>query len=448
MRSQAMRDGFWGLLFAHAIILQRAAMRYTRVPLRSNVYRVLLTGVLLSLLAASCVVFGGPKLTPTPLPTSIITQTATPSPTSSPTTAGTQPVWDGFPGPSLTPPTPIPPPLSGLHIDEDTQIAMLVGMDRELPFNGRAIAIHIVIYNPRLAKASLVAVPMDLFVYLPGFGMQRINAAYAIGGVQMLAQTIAYNFGLRPTHWAVAHPSDFMRLVDELGGIQVPVLIPMPYDCGNLPAGNISMNGQLAFCYGRAQDPIDPFDVLRRQQDLIQAIFWRLVRGGVLVRLPDLFDALAPGMDTNVTLGELADAVPLALKLGDPGRLGFFTIGPDQVDVWQLSPQAQVFVPRRVEVKALIQQALDAAQSPAPLSEIVQTLEYELTISPTPTDTPIPTNTPTATDTMRPTETSTPTTSATPTFTTTLTPSPTATFTVTPSSTPSPTEEATATATP
>ncbi len=423
-------------------------MRFTRVPIRSNAYRVFLTGVLFGLLAASCVVFGGPKRTPTPPPTYPVTQTATPSPTSSPTTAGTQPVWDGFPGPSLTPPTPIPPPLSGLHIDEDTQVAVLAGVDRELPYNGRAIAIHIVIYNPRLAKASLVAVPMDLFVYLPGFGMQRLNAAYAIGGVQMVVQAVAYNFGLRPTRWAVAHPSDFMRLVDELGGIQVPVLIPMPYDCGNLPAGIITMDGQLAFCYGRAQDPIDPFDVLRRQQDLIQAIFQRLVRGGALVRLPDLFDALAPGMDTNVTLGELADAVPLALKLGDPGRLGFFTIGADQVDVWQLSPQAQVFLPRRQPVQALLQQALDAAQSPAPLSEIVQTLEYELTVSPTPTDTPIPTNTPTATVTPQPTETATPTASATPTFTPTPTPSRTATEALTPTATPSPTESPIATSPP
>ena len=70
-------------------------------------------------------------------------------------------------------------------------------------YTGRTDAVAIVIYHPRLARASLVSVPPDLFGYIPGYTMQRVYSAYPVGGPQLLNSTLEYNFGIQPNDYAV-----------------------------------------------------------------------------------------------------------------------------------------------------------------------------------------------------------------------------------------------------
>src|SRR5690606_15393329 len=109
---------------------------------------------------------------------------STPSPGASttPSPAGGQAIWEDFDPPRLTPATPIPPPLTGLVVPEEVRVLVVAGLDRPLPYTGRTDAIALVIYHPRLARASLVSVPPDLFGYIPGYTMQRLYIAYAVGG--------------------------------------------------------------------------------------------------------------------------------------------------------------------------------------------------------------------------------------------------------------------------
>jgi LCP family protein required for cell wall assembly len=397
---------------------------------------VVMAGLILAACARPAAV---PTLTASASPTHPQpTETATPSPSSSP--AGTQPVWDGFPGPTLPAATEIPPPFPAFNLDADTHVAVFMGSDEESPYRGLTQAIELVLYNTRLAKAAMIAIPPELYVYLPGFSMQRINAAYAVGDVAMVVRTFQYNFGLRPDHWVIAHPSDLIRVVDDLHGVAVTVLQPLPNDCGGISGGTVVMMGQQAFCYARLVDAQNPFARIYRQQELAAAIFWRLVHGGTLVRLPDLFALYAPNLVNNFTLGQLMDDIPLALKLGDPGRIAYLALGKSEVSTWQLSANAEVFLPDRKAVAEVLQRAIDSVQSPAPLSEQVATLEYELTVSPTATATPTATDTFTPTPSPRPTITRTPT--PIPTYTPSKIPS------LTPSRTPTPTLSPTVTGTP
>ncbi|MCJ7695246.1 MAG: LCP family protein, partial [Anaerolineaceae bacterium] len=100
------------------------------------------------------------------------------------------PVWGTYAPPSLDPITPIPPALSGLEIPDEVLVWVLLGVDNELPFTGRTNAIHVLLINPRLSKASLVSIPGNLYVYIPGYTMQRINIAYSVGGMALLRQTL------------------------------------------------------------------------------------------------------------------------------------------------------------------------------------------------------------------------------------------------------------------
>lgn len=403
--------------------------------------------ITLALLLAACSIYPAPTTPsptktapPPPTETRTRTLTATLSPTPSPF-PGTQPVWENFPPPQLTAAVDIPPPLTGLSIPDEVQVLAVAGIDRDQPYTGRTDALALVIYHPRLARASVVSIPPDLFGYIPGYTMQRMNTAYAVGGARQLATTLQYNFGLHPDHYAVFNLDDFSNLVDDLGGINVTVLENVQRYCPGIIPGTILLNGQQTLCYMRLRLGADEQARNRRQQEVLRTVFLRLVEGGNMARLPELYPRHRDAIDSNLTLDQLIDSIPLALRLGDPSRIGYFQLGTKELTTWQISqhPLAEVFLPNRPAVMVLMQQALNYVSTPSPLQEIVVTLEYELTISPTPTSTytatPTPTNTFTPLPTLTPTRTITPTRVITSTFTRTPTRTPTRTITVTPTPT-------------
>lgn len=391
----------------------------------------------LVVLAAGCALLN-PRPQPGPVPTTAAppspTPSVTPNPPPSPTATppGGLPVWGEYPSPQTPPVTAVPPPLSGLRFPAEMRVLVLAGLDRDHPYPGRSDALMIVLYHPRLAKAALVSVPPDLFGYLPGYTMQRLYTAYPLGGGRLLAQSVRYNLGLPADQWLAVNLDDFSRMVDELGGVTVPVLQDLPGQCGDiLYQGEVFMNGEQALCYARYRDGADEPARGLRQQALLRALFLRLVGGGNLIRIPELYEKFRRDLNTNLTSLDVLGSAGLLLKLGDPNRVAYFQVGEKETQVWQINaqPPATVFLPRRAALEALLQQAIDFINRPAPLTDAVLTLEFELTTSPTPTPTGIPTATPSITPTFPPTETPTPSLTPTPTGSQTVTATPTATLT-------------------
>jgi LCP family protein required for cell wall assembly len=372
---------------------------------------------------------GRAGLTPTgaPSPTAPPTASATPVPSLTLTPTPTERV---FPGPRETAATPIPPAADPLALPPEARVLLLAGLDRPDPFSGRSDAILLLLYHPRLAKAALVSVPPDLFGYLPGWTMQRFSAAYPLGGARLLVDTLDYNLGLRPDKFLVANLDDFVILVDELGGLTVPVMEPFPGVCDEIVyPGEVPMTGEQVLCYTRLRVEMEEAARGLRQQQVLRLILDRFLQSGNLARLPELFSLFRPRLDTSLTAQDVAEAIPLALRLGDPARTAYFQIGTDQTRVWQISqrPPAAVFLPRAAELRQLLEQAAAFISAPSPMSEQVLTLEFELTTSPTATLT--------GTATPIPTPTEIPLYSPTPIETATITPGPSPTATPTPSQT-------------
>ena len=359
--------------------------------------------------------------TATPLGTFSPMPSTTPLPSTTPrpsTNSGDHlPVWGTYEGPSLNPVTEIPPDLRGLVIPEEVQVWVLLGMDTEIPFTGRTPAIHVLLINPRTAKASMVSIPGSLYVYIPGYTMQRISVAYSIGGMALLRTTLEYNFGITVDRFVLAHPGDFQWLVEDVGGVEVSVLYPMPKTCGGIPAGPQIMNGSKALCYVTYLSNMDEVDRLRRQQQVLRLIFLNMVDDGNLSRLPVLYASYKDWIVTDLTLEELTRYIPLALKLADPERIKYFIIGWDAIRIWDLpdNSQVQVFLPDQNAILNIMNNAVNMVMAPSPLSDLVTTLEYELTARvPTQTlstvQTPVETGTQSSTPfVLTPTPTPTPT---------------------------------------
>ena len=330
-------------------------------------------------------------------------------------------IWGDFSGPGLDPATPIPEPLTGLDLPEEVQVWVLLGSDTEPPFTGRIQAIHLLFIHTRFSKASLVSIPGDLYVYIPGYTMQRLNTAYAIGGIETVYETLAYNFGVTPSRFVLAQPGDFQWLVDDLNGIEVTVFYPMAQACGGIPAGRVTMDGAMALCFASFREDMDEVGRMERQQQLLRVIFRKFTHESYLIKLPLLYASYEGWVKTDLSLEELLELIPLSLRLADPDRIGYFMLGWDAIAIWEIpgSSQAKVFLPVEVEVSTILQQAIDFVLMPEPLTQQVETLAARLTeivqatlypSTSTPTLTPTQTETPLATPTGdTPTPTTTPT---------------------------------------
>jgi polyisoprenyl-teichoic acid--peptidoglycan teichoic acid transferase len=356
-----------------------------------------------------------------------------------PTPNGVRTLRAEYPTPRFTPVTPIPPPLLGVNLPFEVRTLVLLGTDSLSPFTGRTDAVVLVFYHPRLGRASLLSIPPDLFVNIPGYTMQRLNIAYAVGGVRLLADTLEYNFGIRPDDFAVVKLESFVYFVDDLGGLEMIISERMPEICSDINPGPQLLDGDQAICYLRFREGLDEQNRNRRQQEVLRLVLQRLLQGGNLVRLPELVNLYQESVISSLTLADLKDYIPFALRLGDATHLGFFYLPEPALTPWQIPEGLEpfVFLPDQKALLSHVQDAIDFVLTPEPNSDRVLTLEYELTISPTPTNTGTPTNTPTATSTLVPTITPTPSITLTPTIThtpdlsATVTPTPTITRTVT-----------------
>ncbi|MCX2933476.1 LCP family protein [Mycobacterium sp. CVI_P3] len=146
--------------------------------------------------------------------------------------------------------------------------------------NGRTDTI-LVVHIPALGSSgptTMVSIPRDSYVDIPGYGMDKINAAFALGGGPLLAQTVEEATGLRLDHYAEVGFDGFAVVVDALGGVQVCPAAPIddPLAGINLPAGCQTLDGRAALGYVRSRaTPRADLDRMVHQREFMAAVMHR-----------------------------------------------------------------------------------------------------------------------------------------------------------------------------
>ena len=146
------------------------------------------------------------------------------------------------------------------------------------------ILLHI---DPRREQAVIVHFPRDLRVEIPGYGSDKINAAYQLGGPSLAVRTVKAFTGLPIHNYVEVSLAGFQRIVDLMKGVRICVDRPMsdPLAGLNLPeAGCYWMDGRTALAFVRARhvvgDTIPDFSRIRRQQQFMRAFFNKLISVG------------------------------------------------------------------------------------------------------------------------------------------------------------------------
>lgn len=127
-------------------------------------------------------------------------------------------------------------------------------------------------------RATMVSIPRDSYVDIPGHGMDKINTAYTIGGPSLLAQTVEQDTGLRLDHYAEIGFAGFGDVVDALGGVRVCPTDPIddPLAGINLPAGCQTLDGPAALGYVRTRaTPRADLDRMVHQREFMAALLDR-----------------------------------------------------------------------------------------------------------------------------------------------------------------------------
>jgi LCP family protein required for cell wall assembly len=133
-----------------------------------------------------------------------------------------------------------------------------------------------IVYLPPGGKPALISVPRDSYVDIPKNGKNKINAAYAFGGPELLVQTVEQNTGLRMDGYMEIGFGGFVNIIDALGGIRMclPKAIKDSDSHIDLPKGCQTLSGTEALGYVRMRkaDPLGDLGRVQRQREMLAAV--------------------------------------------------------------------------------------------------------------------------------------------------------------------------------
>ncbi len=224
----------------------------------------------------------------------------------------------------------------------------------------RTDTIILVNIDPRTKSVNALSIPRDSKVYLPGDnGVNKINAAHAIGGIEMTKKTIEDTLGVHIDRYVMVHDSAVKEIVDAMDGLDIYVEKPMHYNdySGNLhinfTKGDHHLNGQQSVEYLRFRhDALGDIGRTQRQQWLLRSLMNNLKQPSTITKIPDIISVAKKYVKTDMSFYEMSqyaalakhidmDKVEVAMLPGAPNQKGY-------ISYWILDPEKTQEVVNRV----------------------------------------------------------------------------------------------------
>ncbi len=175
--------------------------------------------------------------------------------------------------------------------------------------SGRSSTIMVLHLDPKLDFASLLSIPRDLYVDIPGEGKDRISAAYTLGGTQLTIATVKEVLGLDIDRYVEVDFDAFAKIVDSIGGVYVDVdrryegTTSQPLD---LNPGYQLLSGADALSFARYRfDANQDLGRMTRQQRVLAAVREQAVGWDLPLQLPGVVSAILDATATNLTTNEI-----------------------------------------------------------------------------------------------------------------------------------------------
>jgi LCP family protein required for cell wall assembly len=206
--------------------------------------------------------------------------------------------------------------------------------------------------DPITETAGMMSIPRDLWVEIPGYGHGRINTAYFLGeqdrlpggGPELAVKTVEQFLGVPIQYYVQIDFYAFIKMIDHIGGVEIDVpeeirVDPIALIDGKnsiiLEPGPNQLNGEMTLAYARARESEGAdFDRADRQQQVALAIRNKILRLNMIPTLiakaPALYNELAEGINTNLSLEQMIALGMLAMQI-EPGNIARGVIAPPEM---------------------------------------------------------------------------------------------------------------------
>lgn len=197
-------------------------------------------------------------------------------------------------------------------VDNDGLVnILLIGQDRrEGEDRQRSDAMILCSFNPETSKLSMISFLRNLYVQIPGYDDNRLNAAYAYGGFELLKETLELNFGITVDGCLESDFEGFEKIIDTIGGVEI-VLTKEESEIVGANEGVCTLNGNQALTYARIRKIDSDFQRTERQRKIMNSVFEK-AKTYSLTELAMFFSEIFPLMSTDMTDDEV---MTLALTL-------------------------------------------------------------------------------------------------------------------------------------
>lgn len=275
-------------------------------------------------------------------------------------------------------PTPTLIPTSSPSPETERKNILIMGIDRRPgePFISRTDTMMLASIDPETDEISILSIPRDLYVVIPGRGQERINTAFVYGsagnnpagGAQLAMQTVEYNLGVPVHEYVLVDFSAVTKGIDAIGGIDinVPYEIYDPtfpnmdygYDPLYIPAGLQHMDGATALKYARTRHQDNDFQRAHRQQQVIMAVRQKVLGLGLpelLRQAPFLYQQINNGIRTDLSLDEIIGLATATAGISSE-NIRTEVLDQNYVMSYRTPEGASVLVPLNEQIAPLIEE--------------------------------------------------------------------------------------------
>lgn len=225
----------------------------------------------------------------------------------------TDPMDSDFTGPVIDPSDVIWSTEPAEVIEEEHILnILLIGQDRR-PGQGRqrSDAMILCTINTRSKTLTMTSFLRDLYVQIPGYQDNRLNAPYALGGMELLKETLKHNFGVSVDGCLEVDFSQFEKIIDLMGGVDIELTVAETAYLNNhfgfaLNAGVNHLNGAQALAYSRIRYIGTDFGRTNRQRTVLGALLEQS-RNISLKQMNNLLKEILGLITTDMSNGQIME---------------------------------------------------------------------------------------------------------------------------------------------